>query len=263
MYNVSISLSPESAKSIASIQYVNNEVAPLNDDTAQITKSLDELEKTRATLQANIDALQTRVDFLTIKNARIIGNIISMPKIAPPTHYLFCDGSLVSTTTYATLFAKIGYAYGGSGTTFSVPNFVGRYVIGGNANLNAVAISNIATGNNYTGASNTYDNYGTGFIVPPFPVMQNAPSHSHTITEPNGGKGHQHPTLVLLGCATGLSEYEERKKADAGTAGVKTNYSATGVTIKTSGQAIDPVSGIAGVNVTPPFIAQNWFICYE
>jgi microcystin-dependent protein len=36
---------------------------------------------------------------------------------------LFCDGSSISTTTYATLFAVIGYMYGGSGGNFSLPNF--------------------------------------------------------------------------------------------------------------------------------------------
>ena len=47
-----------------------------------------------------------------------------------PTGYLLCDGSAVSRTTYADLFAIIGTTYGeGDGsTTFNVPNLVGRDV---------------------------------------------------------------------------------------------------------------------------------------
>lgn len=49
-----------------------------------------------------------------------------------PQGYLFCDGSAVSRTTYATLFAVIGTTYGsGDGsTTFNVPDLSGRVVIG-------------------------------------------------------------------------------------------------------------------------------------
>lgn len=49
-----------------------------------------------------------------------------------PQGYLFCDGSAVSRSTYATLFAVIGTTYGaGDGsTTFNVPDISGRVVIG-------------------------------------------------------------------------------------------------------------------------------------
>lgn len=50
----------------------------------------------------------------------------------PPSGYLLCDGSAVSRTTYATLFAAIGATYGaGDGsTTFNVPDHRGRFVLG-------------------------------------------------------------------------------------------------------------------------------------
>lgn len=49
-----------------------------------------------------------------------------------PQGYLLCDGSAVSRSTYATLFAVIGTTYGtGDGsTTFNVPDISGRVVIG-------------------------------------------------------------------------------------------------------------------------------------
>lgn len=45
------------------------------------------------------------------------------------TYRLFCDGSAVSRTTYADLFAAIGTTYGAgdASTTFNVPDFRGRF----------------------------------------------------------------------------------------------------------------------------------------
>lgn len=57
-----------------------------------------------------------------------IGSIIMSANYAEPG-YLPCDGSAVSRTTYAALFAKISTMWGvGDGsTTFNLPNFADRY----------------------------------------------------------------------------------------------------------------------------------------
>jgi microcystin-dependent protein len=49
-----------------------------------------------------------------------------------PNGFLLCDGSLISRTTYATLFAVLGVVFGaGDGsTTFAVPNHAGRVAAG-------------------------------------------------------------------------------------------------------------------------------------
>lgn len=49
-----------------------------------------------------------------------------------PTNWLLCDGSAVSRSTYASLFAAIGTQYGsGDGTTtFNLPNLRGRTIVG-------------------------------------------------------------------------------------------------------------------------------------
>jgi microcystin-dependent protein len=52
-----------------------------------------------------------------------IGTIKMYGGSTAPSGYLLCDGSAVSTTTYATLFAVIGYSFGGSGSTFNLPPF--------------------------------------------------------------------------------------------------------------------------------------------
>jgi microcystin-dependent protein len=56
------------------------------------------------------------------------------PKVSTPVGYLYCDGSLVSRTTYATLFGVIGTGWGsGDGsTTFNLPDTRGLFLRGQN-----------------------------------------------------------------------------------------------------------------------------------
>lgn len=56
----------------------------------------------------------------------------SASPLLPPGRWLEADGTAVSRSTYAELFAEIGIVYGaGNGsTTFNVPNISGRVVVG-------------------------------------------------------------------------------------------------------------------------------------
>ena len=47
-----------------------------------------------------------------------------------PTSWLLCDGSSIDTTTYADLFAAIGYVYGGAGANFNIPDLVDYFIRG-------------------------------------------------------------------------------------------------------------------------------------
>lgn len=62
---------------------------------------------------------------------RYIGELIPMAGSTVPSLCLACDGSAVSRSTYAALFAEIGTAYGsGDGsTTFNLPNTKGRTLV--------------------------------------------------------------------------------------------------------------------------------------
>lgn len=61
-----------------------------------------------------------------------IGSITAYGKETAPANWLICDGSAVSRTSYADLFAVIGTKYGeGDGsTTFNLPNLKGRVPVG-------------------------------------------------------------------------------------------------------------------------------------
>lgn len=60
------------------------------------------------------------------------GTVSQFAGSSAPTGWLICDGSAISRTTYSTLFAVIGTAYGsGDGsTTFNLPDLRGRVPVG-------------------------------------------------------------------------------------------------------------------------------------
>lgn len=80
-------------------------------------------------LGANDDYLLDRVE-----NASAAGMISAFPVSTPPAGWLLCDGSAVSRSTYADLFAVIGVSRGeGDGVnTFNLPNYKGRTIVGVN-----------------------------------------------------------------------------------------------------------------------------------
>jgi microcystin-dependent protein len=75
-------------------------------------------------------AKETAMGNLKIDNAVPVGVVFPFAGTAAPNGWILCDGRSLSTTTYAALFASIGYAYGGAGANFNVPDLRGRVVAG-------------------------------------------------------------------------------------------------------------------------------------
>jgi microcystin-dependent protein len=102
-----------------------------------------------------------------------------------PTGYLLCDGSAVSRTTYATLFALIGTTYGsGDGsTTFNVPDLRGRVPMGVDGTAARVTSAS-------TGGANADTLGGAGGAETHTLGTTQIPSHSHQqqkAASPTGG----------------------------------------------------------------------------
>ena len=68
------------------------------------------------------------------------GLIIPWGSASIPSGFLECDGSSVSTSTYAALFAVIGYTYGGAGASFNLPDCRDRTLVN-KSNNKALATS--------------------------------------------------------------------------------------------------------------------------
>lgn len=79
------------------------------------------------------------------------GTIITFGGASAPTGYLACDGSAVSRTTYADLFAALSTTWGtGDGsTTFNIPDLRGAFLRGTGSH----GTQNMANGNDYAGPS--------------------------------------------------------------------------------------------------------------
>lgn len=113
-----------------------------------------------------------------------------------PQGYLFCDGSAVSRSTYATLFAVIGTTYGsGDGsTTFNVPDISGRVVLGRSSSYSLGS-----TGGSSTVTLTTQELPSHSHVIPQHTHQNNfsatMPAMSHTVT--------QAPTYQYLGPAFG------------------------------------------------------------
>ena len=103
-----------------------------------------------------------------------------------PANWLLCDGSAVSRSTYASLFAAIGTQYGsGDGvTTFNLPNLKGRTIVGRDS------------------TQTEFDTLGeTGGAKTHTLTTAEMPSHTHTGTTASSGS-HTHTVTVGGGAHT-------------------------------------------------------------
>lgn len=168
-------------------------------------------------------------------NLNFIGMIIAYASVTPPTGWLLCDGSAVSRTTYAELFAVCGTTYGaGDGsTTFNLPSVLGRKIIGTGAGTKVATFasraSNVIT---VTGLSDLADNeFQTGT-----PVLYSAPYGAMT------GLTHNTIYYVVRVSNTTFSLATSLANANAGTvialssSGTGTQTFTVSLTTRTIGQ---------------------------
>jgi microcystin-dependent protein len=129
---------------------------------------------------ANYEA--TRYDFdganLTGIEGTATGTILPWSTITPPSGFLECDGTAVSRSTYAALFAVVGTTYGiGDGsTTFNVPNLADNVAVGKSNNkaLGTTGGANTVTPTGNVAGSTANATLSTAQLA----------SHSHQIPTP-------------------------------------------------------------------------------
>lgn len=63
-------------------------------------------------------------------NVDDIGSVSAFAGNFSPRGWMVADGRALDSTQYDALFSKIGYAYGGSGSTFHLPDLRGRTIVG-------------------------------------------------------------------------------------------------------------------------------------
>lgn len=89
------------------------------------------------------------------------GSVLAFAGSSAPSGYLLCNGSAVSRSTYAALFAVIGITHGqGDGsTTFNLPDYRGRFLRGVDGGI--ARDPNRATRTAMNTGGNTADNVGS------------------------------------------------------------------------------------------------------
>lgn len=178
------------------------------------------------------------------------GSMMAYAGSSAPSGWLLCDGSAVSRTTYATLFAAVNTVYGaGDGsTTFNVPDCTGRVVAGKEATATRLTTAAGGVDGGTLGATG-----GTQSIT-----LTAAEQASMPVTATVTGTG----TGTLTSPATPTNTSGEGSNfGTAGTGGQALYASAGTVSVTITGTATGTATGSGGAhkNVQPTLIA-NWII---
>lgn len=183
---------------------------------------------------ASIDDLRTY-----FYDPRFIGEMMEYGSTSAPEGWLLCDGSAVSRTTYADLFAVIGTSWGaGDGsTTFNLPNRAGRAAIGTGtgSGLTARTIGQ-------TGGAETHTLTQTETPLKSHAHGVSDPTHSHAFYRADDG-----------GQAGNTGSYPG--SSDGTLVSVGTTAVSTGITVNTASDAT-----AAAHNNMQPWIAVPVFI---
>jgi len=214
-----------------------------------------------------------------------IGQVVAFAGATLPDGWLWCDGSAVSRTTYALLFAALGgagspWGSGDGSTTFNVPNVEDRVILGA-GNLYALAATGGAASANlahtHAGGTLAYAHtHSTPDHAHPHTHATPAHAHSHTHTGPShshAGPSHTHTTdinhdhgaftsgfqagaTVAVGAATpAAGTWDHRHTIDVPALGTSTITSSASGTADTglggtgaTGSALDSASSGSGTS---------------
>ena len=146
-----------------------------------------------------------------------------------PTGWLMCDGSAVSRTTYADLYAVIGTTYGsGDGsTTFNLPDLRGRVAVG------------------YKSTDTSFDTLG-----------ETGGEKTHTLSI-NEMPSHIHDGLYW---ASSPTTYPVSLNSGSASAGYKLDWSTGAQPISQGSLKAAPNGGGQPHNILQPYIVTNYII---
>lgn len=138
-----------------------------------------------ANLQLQIDRIRS-----------CVGEVKCIACASPPVGWLLCHGQVVSKTSYSELFNAIGYSFGGSDDSFSLPDLRDRTIIGassthelanvGGAEKSTISLTTLNTPPHTHPATGTvnitaYKGYTTAYNVRGDSDTSNSSNHAYTV----------------------------------------------------------------------------------
>ena len=205
-----------------------------------------------------------------ITNRSEVGTIKPWGKAAAPAGYLLCDGSAVSRTTYADLFAVLSTTYGvGNGsTTFNVPNLEGKYPQGkdgsnslaGTGGANTVTVS--VTDNK--GVANNQTVTVTGSIANTSLTTAQLASHGHNVSGPTPQFSQANANNSSSGLYRPFTTSQDSNKTaiTVASSGSGTGHNHTHTLSGTLGGTVALTGNVtaSGTNAFSPFVVFNYII---
>jgi len=164
----------------------------------------------------------------------------------PPSGWLVCNGASVSTSTYADLFAVIGYGFGGGGANFDLPDLRGRTIVGVGTGAGLSARALAAEVGAETLPEHTHI------------INDSAGGHTHGITDP----GHTHNTGAANATNTSTGGGGTRRYTNLAAADLYTYSSGTNITINSAGAHNHTINstGTGTHGVMQPSLVLNYII---
>jgi microcystin-dependent protein len=191
-------------------------------------------------LNGNFAALDARIAAVEQKTI-LPGTVIAFAGKTVPPGWLVCDGRNVDRTMYADLFAAVGVTYGvGDGvTTFGLPNYVGRFLMG-------VAPTDLGS----VGGQATVDashSHGVGTLTAA------GGAHTHDLPFTDSGSGLAWHRIPATGAAFVRDLYIPSFAADTSTVAAAT-YQVSGGAHTHTVSGTTAVAGATAEENRPPFV---------
>lgn len=156
-----------------------------------------------------LDPSSFRVESRTLSAYRFAppGMLALWATATAPTGWLICDGSAVSRTTYADLFAVLSTAYGvGDGsTTFNLPDLRGRFPLGKAASGTGSTLGGTGGAIDHSHAvdvASTTSGTGSGALAQVQPLLGgtsvNSDTHTHDTNPASVTSGTANPPFMAV-----------------------------------------------------------------
>jgi microcystin-dependent protein len=231
---------------------ITNAVITKIDTDETLSSNSDANLATQKAIKAYVDDI-----FTTLQNSISglstvpTGSVFYIVQSTAPAGYLVCDGSLHSITSYPSLFAAIQYSYGGSGSTFRLPDLRGEFIRGNDGGrgidpgrtLGSAQGDEIASHSHSASLSGNTDSGG---------------AHTHIASSSVNDLGHSHlmPGDDQLSFANGVAgwsarsngafSYDATSRSGGGAQVWLTSDSSTGITVATSvGTSLTHIHGVS------------------